>query len=253
MPKIVIERYNAGRYASNTAVESSYLKALQMTGTVPAPGSAGSNQLATNNLSPETLQAVGQAVAGQNSGGSVIKPGSKAGTGAKDTPLYVVIEESWGATVLKWVKTLLWVGIAGYFLLVVLTMVVELTGSFRTGRPGANNEVQPQQQTVRFSDVHGVDEAKDELQELAVDPVSAANIRDILTQYARNGGTVIVSSHVMDLVQRMCDHVAVVSAGRVLAAGTVDDVRDGATLEDRFVQLVGGRHTSEEPEWLRRS
>lgn len=165
MPKIVIERYQAGRYASNTAAESSYLKALQMTGSVPSPGSAGSNQTATNNLSPDTLQAVGQAVAGQNRGGSVIKPGSKAGTGAKDTPLYVVIEESWGATVLKWVKTLLWVGIAGYFLLVVLTMVVELTGSFRT-RAGQNNEVQPQHQTVRFSDVHGVDEAKDELQEL---------------------------------------------------------------------------------------
>jgi ABC-2 type transport system ATP-binding protein len=87
----------------------------------------------------------------------------------------------------------------------------------------------------------------------SVDPVSAANIRDILTGYAKGGGTVIVSSHVMDLVQRMCDHVAVISAGRVLAAGTVDEVRAGESLEDRFVQLVGGRHHAEEPEWLRRS
>jgi ABC-2 type transport system ATP-binding protein len=85
----------------------------------------------------------------------------------------------------------------------------------------------------------------------SVDPVSAANIRDILQGYVASGGTVIVSSHAMDLVQRMCDHVAVISAGRVLAAGTIDEVRGGSTLEDRFVELVGGRHHAEGPEWLR--
>jgi ABC-2 type transport system ATP-binding protein len=85
----------------------------------------------------------------------------------------------------------------------------------------------------------------------AVDPVSAANIRSILDSYVASGGTVIVSSHVMDLVQRMCDHVAVVAAGRLLAAGTVDEVRAGASLEDRFVQLVGGRSHTEGLEWLR--
>ena len=85
----------------------------------------------------------------------------------------------------------------------------------------------------------------------SVDPVSAANIRDILDRYVATGGTVIVSSHVMDLVQRMCDHVAVVAAGRILAAGTVEQVRAGATLEERFVQLVGGRSRAEGLEWLR--
>ncbi|WP_069386282.1 ABC transporter ATP-binding protein [Cellulosimicrobium cellulans] len=87
----------------------------------------------------------------------------------------------------------------------------------------------------------------------AVDPVSAANIRDILADYVRSGGTVVVSSHVMDLVQRMCDHVAVVAGGHVLAAGTVDEVRGGESLEDRFVELVGGRQTSEGLAWLRSS
>lgn len=85
----------------------------------------------------------------------------------------------------------------------------------------------------------------------SVDPISAANIRDILDRYVSSGGTVIVSSHVMDLVQRMCDHVAVVAGGRVLAAGTVEEVRAGASLEDRFVQLVGGRNHAEGLEWLR--
>ena len=87
----------------------------------------------------------------------------------------------------------------------------------------------------------------------SVDPVSAANIRDILEGFVGSGGTVIVSSHAMDLVQRMCDHVAVIAQGRVLAAGTTDEVRDGSTLEDRFVDLVGGRRTGEGPEWLRTS
>ncbi|GHG44960.1 ABC transporter ATP-binding protein [Flavimobilis marinus] len=86
----------------------------------------------------------------------------------------------------------------------------------------------------------------------SVDPVSASNIRAILREYVGGGGTVIVSSHVMDLVQRMCDHVAVVADGHVLAAGTVDEVRGGRTLEDTFVDLVGGRRTGMQGlEWLR--
>ncbi|WP_298944367.1 ABC transporter ATP-binding protein [uncultured Microbacterium sp.] len=87
----------------------------------------------------------------------------------------------------------------------------------------------------------------------SVDPVSAANIEDVLRGYTASGGSVIVSSHSMDLVQRMCDHVAVIAAGRVLAAGTVDEVRGEQSLQDRFVSLVGGRHTSEGPQWLRQS
>lgn len=87
----------------------------------------------------------------------------------------------------------------------------------------------------------------------SVDPVSAANIEDILRGYTASGGTVIVSSHSMDLVQRMCDHVAVIAQGRLLASGTVDEVRGAQTLQDRFVDLVGGRHHAEGPQWLRQS
>ncbi len=87
----------------------------------------------------------------------------------------------------------------------------------------------------------------------SVDPVSAANIRDILHGFAAGGGTVVVSSHSMDLVQRMCDHVAIVAAGRVLVAGTVEEVRAGSSLEDRFLELIGGRRLGGGPEWLRHS
>ncbi|MGO4384839.1 ABC transporter ATP-binding protein [Specibacter sp. RAF43] len=87
----------------------------------------------------------------------------------------------------------------------------------------------------------------------SVDPVSAANIRDILTDYVHSGGTVIVSSHVMDLVQRMCSHVAVIAGGNVLAAGTVEEVRGHQSLEDKFVDLVGGRNHAAGLQWLRTS
>lgn len=164
MPKIVIERYQTGRYASNTATDASYLKALQVTGTVPPPGASG---VASNGggVSQEMLQSVGQAVAGHNLAGSVVKPGARTGTGAKEAPLYVVVEESWGASVFRWVKFIAVSAIVVYFGIVILTMLVEFAGSFRT-RVGQNNEVQAQQQTVRFNDVHGCDEAKEELQEL---------------------------------------------------------------------------------------
>lgn len=87
----------------------------------------------------------------------------------------------------------------------------------------------------------------------SVDPVSSANIQDILAGYVADGGTVIVSSHSMDLVQRMCDHVAIVSAGRLLVAGPVDEIRGEQSLQDRFVELVGGRRRTEGPSWLRHS
>jgi len=84
----------------------------------------------------------------------------------------------------------------------------------------------------------------------AVDPVSAANITGILQNYVKAGGTVVLSSHSMDLIQRICDFVAVVVSGEVLIAGTTDEVRAGKSLEERFVELAGGRTTAEGMEWL---
>jgi len=87
----------------------------------------------------------------------------------------------------------------------------------------------------------------------AVDPVSAGAIRRILESFVDSGGTVVLSSHVMALVERLCDHVAVVGGGRVLAAGPLDDVRGGADLEERFVDLVGTGTDAKDLAWLRQS
>jgi len=75
----------------------------------------------------------------------------------------------------------------------------------------------------------------------AVDPISASTIRTILQSFVANGGSVILSSHVMALVEQLCDHVAVIAKGRVAAAGPLDFVRNGESLEEAFVQLVGNR------------
>ncbi|PRB09318.1 ABC transporter [Microbacterium sp. MYb72] len=84
----------------------------------------------------------------------------------------------------------------------------------------------------------------------AVDPVSSAVILDILRAYVSHGGTVILSSHGMDLVERVCSRVAIIVGGDVLAEGTIEDVRAGQTLEARFVELSGGIGEVEGLEWL---
>jgi ABC-2 type transport system ATP-binding protein len=83
-----------------------------------------------------------------------------------------------------------------------------------------------------------------------VDPVSAATVTGILKRYVDAGGTVLLSSHGMDLVQRICDSVAIIVGGVVLDSGPVDDVRGEKTLEDRFIELAGGRKAVEGLEWL---
>ena len=87
----------------------------------------------------------------------------------------------------------------------------------------------------------------------AVDPISAQTIQAILRDYAAAGGTVVISSHVMATVQRLCTYVAIIARGRVLTAGTTAQVAAGADLEDRFTQLVGGPDAREELSWLRPS
>jgi ABC-2 type transport system ATP-binding protein len=85
----------------------------------------------------------------------------------------------------------------------------------------------------------------------AVDPVSAALIRDILQRYVTGGGTVVFSSHVMAVVERLCSHVAILADGTIRLHGTLGQVRGERSLEDVFVEVVGGRTaTGSELAWL---
>jgi len=74
----------------------------------------------------------------------------------------------------------------------------------------------------------------------SVDPVSARAIQEVLALFRSGGGTVVLSSHVMDTVERLCDHLAIVHEGRIVATGAIEAVRDGRRLEDVFIEAVGG-------------
>lgn len=87
----------------------------------------------------------------------------------------------------------------------------------------------------------------------AIDPVSASNVTEILEMFVSGGGSVIMSSHSLDLIQRVCDHVSIIVQGQVIAQGTVDEVRDGMSLDERFRHLTGDQHSQRGLEWLQGS
>jgi ABC-2 type transport system ATP-binding protein len=83
-----------------------------------------------------------------------------------------------------------------------------------------------------------------------VDPVSGDAIRRMLTNYVGSGSTVLFSSHVMELVEQVCDHVSIISQGQIVATGTTDQVRGGKTLQRAFIDLVGAKASEEGLSWL---
>jgi ABC-2 type transport system ATP-binding protein len=84
----------------------------------------------------------------------------------------------------------------------------------------------------------------------AIDPVSARTIRGLLERHTAGGATVVLSSHVMALVERLCDRVGVMHRGRLIAEGPTEVVAGGRGLEDAFVELVGAGEAPEELGWL---
>ncbi|KAK2734816.1 hypothetical protein FQN55_002511 [Onygenales sp. PD_40] len=171
MPAIIIERYRSGKFASDSFTETTYMKALERVGgggMESASAKPAYNQFQSHNpnFSTEQLQAVGQAVAAQKHGAQAGISTKKDGTGAKDTPLYVVVEESRSSSIYRWVKFILGFLLFTYVSFVIINIIADTTGVLKNVRGSQNNEAQPQHQKVRFSDVHGCDEAKDELQEL---------------------------------------------------------------------------------------
>ncbi|MFF9567425.1 ABC transporter ATP-binding protein [Streptomyces sp. NPDC014685] len=86
-----------------------------------------------------------------------------------------------------------------------------------------------------------------------VDPVSAQTIREVLVRYTHSGATVVFSSHVMELVESLCDWVAVMAAGRIRAQGTLAEVRgEASSLQNAFLELVGAgsRAADDSLDWL---
>ena len=169
MPGILVERYQTGRYASNDACETTYQRAIEKLARAEETSvSEGGTQIrGPSTMTNAQLQAIGQAVAAKSRGGS--GAGAKASgpaTGDKSSPLYVVVDEPLGSTIFKWFKFSLSFLLIGYLVMIGLQLAIDSTGVMRRVGYGTANEAQSQQQTVRFSDVHGCDEAKEDLQEL---------------------------------------------------------------------------------------
>jgi ABC-2 type transport system ATP-binding protein len=88
-----------------------------------------------------------------------------------------------------------------------------------------------------------------------VDAVGARLMKDILLEQVRHGATVFLTSHVLEVVERLCDRVAIIHRGKIVVEGTMAELRQrseggGNNLEDIFVNLVGAQRYSETLDWL---
>ena len=84
-----------------------------------------------------------------------------------------------------------------------------------------------------------------------VDVVGARLMKDLLLDQVRQGATVFLTSHVLEVVERLCDRVAIIHEGKLVMEETMSDLRHGSeTLEDIFVRVVGGERAMEKLDWL---
>src|SRR5229473_8473840 len=84
-----------------------------------------------------------------------------------------------------------------------------------------------------------------------VDAVGARLMKDILTDQVRRGATIFLTTHVLEVVERLCDRVAIINEGRIVKEGAMHELRAGSeTLEDVFVRVVGAERAFERLEWL---
>jgi ABC-2 type transport system ATP-binding protein len=84
-----------------------------------------------------------------------------------------------------------------------------------------------------------------------VDAVGARLMKDILLDLVGKGATIFLTSHVLEVVERLCDRVAIISQGRLVVDDTMANLRGGTeSLEEIFVRVVGGARSTENLEWL---
>jgi len=88
-----------------------------------------------------------------------------------------------------------------------------------------------------------------------IDAVASRQIKDLLHAFVGRGGTVFLTSHILEIVERLCSHVGVIARGKLVAQGSIQSLRaashDGKTLEEIFLDLVGvGEDRAPQMEWL---
>jgi ABC-2 type transport system ATP-binding protein len=79
-----------------------------------------------------------------------------------------------------------------------------------------------------------------------IDPVTSRTIKDILLGLSRRGTTLVLTSHILEIVERLCPTIAILEKGKLLGFGTLDDLKKGGpSLEHAFVEIVGGARAGE--------
>lgn len=83
---------------------------------------------------------------------------------------------------------------------------------------------------------------------VGLDPSSARSLKTLLRNLCDQGTTVFLSTHILEIAEKMCDRVAIINEGNVIATGTMDELRErgsqeGASLEEIFLQLTGGENS----------
>src|SRR5438270_9490940 len=72
-----------------------------------------------------------------------------------------------------------------------------------------------------------------------VDAVTSRVIRDLLAGYVERGSTVFLTSHVLEIVEKLCTHVGIIVKGALVEQASLDEIRQGSSLEDRFLEKAG--------------
>ena len=84
-----------------------------------------------------------------------------------------------------------------------------------------------------------------------VDPLGARLMKEILVQQIQQGATVFLTSHVLEVVERLCDRIAIINHGRIVAEGSIGELRAGEeSLEDIFIRATGGEKPVQQLDWL---
>ena len=84
---------------------------------------------------------------------------------------------------------------------------------------------------------------------VGLDPRSAKLLKALFRQFVDHGGTILMSTHTLEVAEAMCDRIAIIQSGNIVACGTMDQLRqqtqEGLSLEDLFLRLTGGEEAKE--------
>ena len=88
-----------------------------------------------------------------------------------------------------------------------------------------------------------------------IDAVASRQIKELLHSFVARGGTVFLTSHILEIVERLSTHIGVIADGRIVAQGAIAEIRASAvagarTLEELFIDLVGGERPLADLNWL---